>query len=283
MKKLIVPCDFSKPAINAFRFALDLAVQAKGTIELLHVIELPVVPDGIVMPVLNFEETYLTELKEKSEQRLDTLISKYNVSGIKINTTVLFGAVTSMILSYIKDSKADVVVMGSHGASGLREMFIGSNAEKIVRKSTLPVVVIKNYYKGPIKNIVFPNVLTSEHQEELIERVKALQSFFKAVIHLVRINTPLNFQSDTVTRKQLEAFVKEYKLKDYTVNIFNAHSEEAGILQFSKAINADLIAMGTKGHSGLSHMLLGSSTEDIVNHGDKLIWTWSMHNNLVEA
>ena len=56
MKKILVPCDFSKQAINAYRFALDIAAQSKGTILLLHVIELPVLHDSVLMPVLNFEE-----------------------------------------------------------------------------------------------------------------------------------------------------------------------------------------------------------------------------------
>jgi nucleotide-binding universal stress UspA family protein len=62
MKKILVPCDFSKPAINAYRFALDVAQQSKGTVHLLNVIELPILHDSVLMPVLNFEAQLLEEL-----------------------------------------------------------------------------------------------------------------------------------------------------------------------------------------------------------------------------
>ena len=76
MKKILVPCDFSKPAINAFRFALDIAAQSKGTVCLLNIIELPVLHDTALMPVLNFEADLLEELKGKAEKSFSKLIAK---------------------------------------------------------------------------------------------------------------------------------------------------------------------------------------------------------------
>ncbi len=113
-----------------------------------------------------------------------------------------------------------------------------------------------------------------EDQEQLVERVKALQRFFKAKLHLVHINTPLNFTSDLVTWERLEEFARQHNLKDYTLNVFNHDDEESGILSFSKRIGGHLIAMGTHGRKGLAHLLSGSLTEDIVNHAENtLIWT----------
>ncbi|MBT1703736.1 universal stress protein [Chryseosolibacter indicus] len=283
MKKILVPCDFSKPAINAFRFALDLASQSKGSIELLHVVELPVMHDTVLMPVLNFEEELLKELKEKSEGEFSKIITKYNKDNVKATFNVVFGAPSLQIIDYIKNNNIDLVIMGSHGASGLREIFVGSNAEKIVRHSPVPVLVIKNYLKGSIKNIAFPNDLEEEDQEELVHKVKTLQSFFDATLHLVRINTPLNFRSDIVTRERLKAFAKHHGLKNYTINIFNHPNEEDGILEFSNFIKADIIAMGTHARKGIGHLLNGSVTEDVTNHTNKPIWTYSFNNELAQA
>ena len=118
MKKILVPCDFSKPAINAFRFALDVARQSKGTIQLLHVIDLPVLHDSVLMPVLNFEEELLKELREKADAEFLKVVSKYRVDGVKVMSKVVFGKVSTMILDYIPDNSIDIVIMGSHGASG---------------------------------------------------------------------------------------------------------------------------------------------------------------------
>lgn len=281
MKKILVPCDFSKPAVNAYRFALDIAAQSKGTVHLLNVIELPVLHDSVLMPVLNFEEQLLHDLRAKSEGQFKKFTEKYNAGNVKVFTHVKFGAVHRIILDYVKDEKIDLVLMGSHGSSGLREYFIGSNAEKIVRQSSVPVLVMKDYYKGQIKNIVFPNTLDTENQEDLVMKVKALQSFFKAKLHLVYINTPLTFTSDSVTYDRLNAFAKRFMLKDFTVNVYNNGDEEEGILRFTSQVKGDLIAMGTHGRKGVARVVNGSLAEDVVNHTKSMVWTYTINNESV--
>jgi len=283
MKKILVPCDFSKPAINAFKFALDIAQRSGGTVILVHVIELPVMHDTALMPVLSFEEQLLKELKEKAVVQFKKIIEKNKRDRVKIFSQVEFGPISRRLLDVIGAQAADLVIMGSHGASGLREYFIGSIAEKIIRKSPVPVLVTKDYYEGPIKNIVFPNSLDKENQTELVARVKELQKFFKAHLHLVWINTPLNFSSDAVTHLRLQAFAKRFALKDYTINIFNHYNEEDGIIQFTKFVKGDIIAMGTHGKKGITHLLNGSIAEDVANHTDSVIWTYTMKNEPVES
>lgn len=283
MKKILVPCDFSKPAINAFRFALDIAAQSKGSIYLLNVVELPVLHDTVMMPVLNFEAQLLKELKEKAEKSFAKIISKYSTENVKVVGEVLFGSVSAQISDFTKSEKIDLVIMGSHGASGIREFIIGSNAEKVVRNSMVPVLVVKDYSKGSIKNIVFPNTLDTEHQEALTMKVKGLQAFFKAHLHIVWINTPINFTSDPETFRRLEEFAKRFMLKDYSLHVFNHRDEESGILEFTSRVKGDIIAMATHGRKGVSHLLNGSLAEDVVNHTRGLVWTYSLKSEKIEA
>ena len=282
MKKILVPCDFSKAAINAFRFALDLAAQSSGTVYLLHAIELPVLHDSLLMPVLNFEEELLKELKEHAANSFEKTIKKY-AGETKVQAEVIFGPIAGNILQFINDKQIDVVIMGSNGTAGLHELFIGSNAEKIVRRSTVPVFVIKDYRKPVIKKIVFPHTMGIEDQEGLMSKVKALQHFFKAHLHVVWINTPLNFSPDRLTETKMEAFAKRFLLKDFTLHKFNSLDEETGILEFNNKIKGDLIAMGTHGRKGISHLFNGSIAEDIANHTHGLVWTYSLANELVHA
>jgi nucleotide-binding universal stress UspA family protein len=278
MKKMLVPCDFSKPAISAFRYALDIAAQTNGTIHLVHVIELPLMHDTVLMPVLNFEEQLLKDLKENAETRFKKITDKYNIADVKVIVKTLFGSVSRMIQDYITDQSIDLVVMGSQGASGAREFFIGSNAEKMVRNSPVPVLVIKDYFKGPIKNIVFPNTLETDKLQDLTMQVKAMQEFFKANLHIVWVNTPKNFTSDIITRQRLQEFAKHFMFKNYTVSVFNSTDEERGILEFTNSIKGDLIAMGTHGRKGIAHLINGSLAEDVVNHNKGLVWTYSLQN-----
>ena len=284
MKKLLVPCDFSEPSLHAFQFALDAAAQSpNGTVHVLHVIELPVLHDSILMPVLSFEQDLMDELKEKAEKEFEVIEKKYNKDLVEVITEVQFGKVSDVIQQYTKDHVIDAIIMGSHGASGLREFFVGSNAEKIVRHSDVPVLVLKGSYKGPVKNIVFPNTLETEDQEDLIMKVKALQHFFKAHLHIVWINTPVNFTADSLTRQRLEQFAKRFQFKNYTINIYSHLNAEVGIVEFTKSINADLIAMGTHGRTGFSHVMYGSITESLVNHSNKLVWSYVMKHQPAEA
>jgi len=276
MKKIIVPCDFSGQAINAYRLALDIAEQSNGEVHLVNIIELPVMHDTVLMPVLTFEEALLKELQQKAEKQFEKLKTKY-ASEVKVISRVLFGATSHMVLDYIEDKKIDLVVMGTHGASGVREYLIGSNAERIVRRSPVPVLAVKKYVKSSsIRNIIFPNTLDTETQEDLVMKVKALQNFFKAKIHIVWINTPTNFTRDSITRKRLADFAKRFMIKDYTIHVYNDPFEETGIINFTHELKGDMIAMGTHGRKGLTHILSGSVAEDVVNHVDCPIWTYAI-------
>jgi nucleotide-binding universal stress UspA family protein len=155
MKKILVPCDFSKPAINAYRFALNIASRSRGAIHLIYVVELPVLHDTMLMPVLSVEQDYVDDVKMKAEKNFKKLVEKHKRAGVKVKTQVVFGPVSQRIIDYVKTKNMDLIIMGSHGASGVKEFFVGSNAEKIVRTSSVPVFVLKDLYDGKIERIVF--------------------------------------------------------------------------------------------------------------------------------
>lgn len=283
MKKILVPTDFSKPAANALALALDIASKSEGAVHMVHVIELPVLHDTVLMPTLNFEEALLKELRDKAQKSFSKLITKHNTTGVQVSSEVVFGPVTGKILESIAIKEIDLVVMGAHGTGGIQELFIGSNAEKIVRKSKAPVLVIKDFFKGPVKHIVFPVSFTIEDQQALTMKIKDLQHFFKAHLHIVWINTPLYFMPDVETNKLLNSYVERYMFQDYTTSIFNSIDVEDGIVDFAKLIHGDLIAMGTHGRTGFDHFVNRSLTEDIVNHYHGMIWTYSYKNDPVVA
>src|SRR6187551_2533755 len=120
MKKILVPCDFSEPAVDAFRFALDVAAQSNGTVHLFYVGELPVIND--------LEENVVREVHDSTAKKFNTITTEFFREGVTVITNVDFGTPSRKILDYITEQSIDLVVMGSHGASGLHEMFIGSNA-----------------------------------------------------------------------------------------------------------------------------------------------------------
>jgi nucleotide-binding universal stress UspA family protein len=277
MKNILVPCDFSEPAIHAFRFALDIAVRSNGNVRLYHVIELPAIHDPIIMPVVTLEQEFLKELKEKALVRLNAIINEYATpASVKATAVVDFGSASRMMTGFAEEESIDLIAIGSHGASGVKEFFIGSNAEKVVRRSSVPVLVIKTYEGNPIRNIIFPNTLETEKQEDLIAHVKELQAFFKATLHILYVNTPTHFTADNITYNRLEAFAKKFGFTDCTLNVYNYPYENSGIIQFADKIKADLIAIGTHGRTGIAHFFTGSLAEDVVNQAQCPIWTYSI-------
>lgn len=269
MKTVLVPIDFSEPSISAFRFALDIAAKSGGTLHLLHVATPPVLGGLGVL-----KRPSRRGLKDVAEKKYERLLSEFKAENIKITTYVTEGGVHSAIMNHLKNHEVDVVAMGTRGATGMREWVIGSNTEKMVRTSPVPVIAVKRYPANPVKNIVFPNALDTENQEDLVMKVKALQHFFGARLYVIWINTPALKEPEPETRRRLKAFVERFMLKDYSINIFNYTDEEAGILEFTKQIGGDMIAMGTHGLTGIAHLIAGSVTEDVVNHLQYPIWTY---------
>jgi nucleotide-binding universal stress UspA family protein len=168
--------------------------------------------------------------------------------------------------------------MGSKGASGLEEVLIGSNTEKVVRHAKCPVITIKQKRDfTKIHKIALASNFEGD-QSHVVEELQKLQDIFNAEFHLVRINTPNNFENTRKIMKQMQDFVAAYGIKNYTLNIYNDFMEEDGIIYFAQDIDADMIAMATHGRTGIMHLLSGSIAEDVVNHAKRPVWTCRIKN-----
>ena len=111
--------------------------------------------------------------------------------------------------------------------------------------------------------------------EEIFARiVKRTQQLYNSTIHLVRINTPGDFQRDHLVKDYMDKFAKKLMLKNYTLNIFNDLSVEEGVIRFADSIDANLIAMATHGRSGFAHVIAGSVAEDVASHASRPVLTF---------
>ncbi|MEQ9415750.1 MAG: universal stress protein, partial [Cyclobacteriaceae bacterium] len=167
----------------------------------------------------------------------------------------------------------DLVVMGTQGHSRLQEMIIGSNTEKVVRHSKVPVLSVhKKPNKVNFKNIVYATAM-SKDEEKFAKVVMKAQAMYNSKIHLVRVNTPGDFQRDKIAKDYMEKFAKKLGLKNYTINVYNDLTEEEGIIYFAESIKADMIAMATHGRTGFAHVLAGSIAEEVVSHAKRPVLT----------
>jgi len=266
MKNILVPVDFSKYADHALYMAASIARIQNAEIHLVHTLGLgdALLPDDGVNA---FDAAPFVMLTEK---KFTDFINKPYLKGLKVSYSVRKTSVYKEISEVIKEVNADLIVMGSKGSSGLEEFFIGSNTQRVVRYSDVPVMVIKNKMEGfAIENAVFA---CDFKKENLLSYMKAFD-FFKLLnikMNLVYINTPDNFESSPKIRKRIKNFFKNmetpYKMKVNDVNVFSDYTVEKGIKDFCKVIKANFVGIPTHGYKGFSHFFSGSIGEDIVNH-----------------
>lgn len=262
MKKIIVPTDFSECAKNALKAAADIARKGKSEIHLVHVYE---------RPVWGFAEANVDIIKnrqvhDKIEEELYKVADLPFMKNINVVKHIFTDVKINQALSHKKMADADLIVMGSHGASGWRGFFIGSNTEKVVRHADTPVLVIKEWYEEfEIKNMVFASNFSREADDSFM-KIENLAKIFMAKIHLLKVITPGNFEPSYSSVSLMRDFARRLYLSEFSVNTYNDDTVEDGVLNFGKASGADLISMETHGRTGVAHLINGSITENVVNH-----------------
>jgi nucleotide-binding universal stress UspA family protein len=280
MKRILVPTDFSKQAQIAVETAADIAKRAKADLILLHVIEEATGGSFNVEGEMgnvsdNWEDKIFTlKLIERAKKQMAKFADDPNLAGIKVRQELRVGTPFHGMRTIITEQKVDLVVMGTAGQTKVEEMIIGSNTEKVVRHANCPVLTVhKKPLRSDFKNIVYATSMSKD--EEVFSRiVRRTQQVYDSTVHLVRINTPGNFQRDAVVKKYMQDFAKKLQLKNFTINVFNDLSEEEGIVYFADSIGADLIAMATHGRTGFAHVLAGSIAEDVVSHSKRPVLTF---------
>ncbi|MBC8757256.1 universal stress protein [Kordia sp. YSTF-M3] len=267
MKKIIVPIDFSIHSEYALEAAAILARKHNAEILALHMLELS---NALISEDMNSKQAEAVFYLKLAEQKFTEFLEKPFLEGVDVTPIVKHFKVFSEVNDVAKEHNADLIVMGSHGSSGIKEVFIGSNTEKVVRHSDIPVLVIKH---NPILMDFEKVVFASDFSKEAIKPYINASSLFKklgAKVHLVYVNLPgSSFKSSSEIEIKVADFLKvaDGNLDNMNnVHYVNDYSIEQGILNFASAENADLVAVATHGRKGLAHFFEGSISEDIANH-----------------
>lgn len=272
MKNILVPIDFSKSSEYASKVASKIAKKTGATIYLIHLIELPKgVIDIASSSKFSIPESmlYLRKIREKILLFRDQFFNK----SIKVEYFIKLNNPLDGIIKYADKIDADIIIMGSKGLSELEEITIGSNTEKVVRTSKRPVIVVKkDFEKFKLKNLVFASNFKEENKV-VFDKFVHFANTFNSKIHLLKVNTPANFQVTSETKQEIQNFISDFNLEKHKINVYNDVSVEKGILNFSKEINADLIALSTHGRSGLAHLFTGSVTKTLSKNALKPMFT----------
>jgi nucleotide-binding universal stress UspA family protein len=276
MKKILVPVDFSEPSAYALEVAAKIAESQQAEIVVLHML-------GLSEAVLTKDETQEYEeakyYMELARKRFKSFLNKPYLKDIKIKQIVQNYKIFKELNKVAQEQHIDLIVMGSHGTSGVSEIFAGSNTEKVVRTSDVPVLVVKEQnHDFQIKKILFACDFTDD-TILAFKNVSAFAAGFSAKLKLVYINTPYDrFLSTTEIEERISKFFYKAGDAQQEVVIHNDYNVEQGLMNYSKKGNFDVLAMPTRGKKPFLHFLVGSRSlgEDVVNHANLPVLTFKI-------
>jgi len=281
MKKLLIPVDFSASSEAAVDFGLQLAAVMGYEVMLHHALNL-VEDDNrfyAISPDRTRRDLYDEDMIEKQEQKVSDYYRKWNTKNVKTSIHLTIGSLVDDIQELVKLYDVQLVVMGTKGASGLKELFVGSNAEKVVRYLHCPVIALHGHADAAkIKRILVPVDLDNLLPDFLAE-MRHLHQLFEAEMEFVWVQSPHHSEPNELLVEEFEQMLKAYEVPG-TFSIIRDALPHAGILNYADDVEADLIAMATHHRSGVAHLFLGSVTEDVLNHAHIPLWTFSLNRDV---
>lgn len=276
MNPILIPCDFSQPAREAFKVGAEIAMRTYSEIIALHVIDNLAVYDDQDGRTAIYSPELTSLLESDANRHFNLMIDPLPANHPKVHIRVKVGNILSTILKIVKIRSVGLVVMGKTGRSGIEHLFVGSTTEKMVRYCPVPVLsVITADFVKTVKNILLPTTFALD-QTKFIAKVKELQKLFGACLHILYVDTHGNHAHNEKVKALMNDYAKTYELTNFETHIIHAQSEATGITTFANDRNMDIIAIGTHARIGLAHLLHGSISEGLANHFRGAVWTYTL-------
>lgn len=261
MKTIIVPLDFSKECLTALDVALTIAHKVEANIQLVHVLTgVKNVPHGV-----------LEQERNQATARFEELLGRYQDAGnIKLDYIVREGKIYKEVTSQAASFEDSVIILSTHGKSGFEELFIGSNAYKIVSSSSRPVISVRNCMDFEhVRKIVMPLDITFQTREKVPYTAK-LAKMFGSEIHVV---TLASTQVKSIEKKlheyasQVGAFLEIHKIP-FTIDHLHGGNLTDITLDYARSVRADLISIMTEQEKSISNLLLGNYAHQMLNKAE---------------
>jgi nucleotide-binding universal stress UspA family protein len=142
IKTILVPTDFSEPAAAALNYGRTLAAQFGATLHVVHVVEDLMLKAITAEGFVSYMPDLQRELEEAARTRLDAVVAGQGAGARIVPTIITSNAAADAIATYAKDARVDVIVIGTHGRSGVSRLLLGSVAERVVRTAPCPVLTV---------------------------------------------------------------------------------------------------------------------------------------------
>ncbi|HEY6160872.1 MAG TPA: universal stress protein [Bacteroidia bacterium] len=267
VKRILVPIDFSETSLLALEHAGFMAKLFKADLYLTHVIEISEYTYSIYDPAVKFLD--LDEIRKIVIEKLDELAKRTRKEyGVHVNTICTNGRIPRDIVDTSKENAIDLIVMGTHGASGSEEFFIGSNAHRTVTLSACPVITVQTHAKKTgFRNILLP-IDNTLHSRQKVDYAIEIAKHYHSKIHVLGLpesNADEDMKKFMIKLEAVEHAIKKAGLTYSIETIFSKNiAREA--MDYAPKVNADLTVIMTDHESNLTGMFLGVRAKQVVNH-----------------
>ncbi|HTL81958.1 MAG TPA: universal stress protein [Bacteroidia bacterium] len=278
LRKILVPIDFSKTSEQALRNAGEIAQNNNAELILMHALHTNEYHFDVPDKALRI--TNKAEIEEIVNKKLGELAAKTSKEfSVPVKKVLVHGKPAAKIVEWAEEENADLIVMGTHGASGFHEYFAGSNANKVAHLSSVPVITINDGKKKTgIKNIVLP-IDRSRHSREKVEAAVKLASACKAKLHILGFidhNRDNGYKKLQMILGQVEQLAKKEGVEFQTRNL-EAENEAVEVLKYGGMVDADLVVTMTDHESHVGKGLLGTAFKHIINHSRIPVMSMNPH------
>lgn len=274
MKNILIPYDFSELSDYALQLGIEIAEKLEANILILNVIHTGKSTvfnnDGSLSESNRFDIDVVQEQSEKN----DRLLSAIGKNKDFLSHKVSIGDIEEHILDISEKMEMDLIIMGTHGSSGISEYISGSITDKIIRKTDAAVISLKCERElSDFKKIVL--VADFEHPyKENVSQLLELKEAIGAELHFLRVNTPNSKANDEQTKKNMSTYAAENNIDVKGFHTIESSQLEQGIEKFMKEQEIYVAAIASKGRLGLNAFFKGCLSADLVNHLQQPVFTF---------
>jgi nucleotide-binding universal stress UspA family protein len=257
MYAFLVLTDFSPPAAAAARMAIQLAKRWPAEVIFGHVLQLPVNWESL-------PEARRREMEDLDRQvtgaraQLDRLVAQARDVGVQAAHALRFNTALTELLD-ARPKPFDLLVMGTAGKRGFRQLFSGSHAQRMLRQALPPVLVVKEGAEVPrIQRILFATDLEVESAGSLRALLHFAERMAVRELGLTRINTPYNFRATIELEEAFRRYVEGAAFEGLQWLPYCAYQVEEGIAELARSWEADLVAVSSHARADLADWFLDS-------------------------
>lgn len=271
MKVILAATDFSKTARNAINYAAEIAIRTKSRLILFHVYRPPVIVSDVPVMTPSAEELEKDSMKWLKKIRTG-LISKH--SRLDVDMVCMNNSAVEGITTCAREYRADLIVMGTHGAGYLEEALLGSVTSELIKTSPIPVLSVPGMAKfKSLKKIVLATDYAELNSKDTLNPLKELAGLFHShiyVVHIVDKETTVPTVSQAVESIKLENTLQNHKHSFHTSTNINLVK---GLNEFLESHHVDLLVMVPRKHTFIQSVFKTRNSKAMLFHTNTPILT----------